>query len=69
MEKPAILGGDPTVRSTEREFEESQRWPQVGVDEIDGIRAVFADGNISTHPVIQALENAYSDRIGHQPID
>jgi perosamine synthetase len=64
MEKLALQGGNKAVQSSQNRFEEQTRWPQMGKDELNSINTLFEDANISTHPVIRDLENAYSERIG-----
>lgn len=66
MEKPAILGGPAAVTCDERQFAASQRWPDLGQDELRNIGALFEDADISTHPVIRELENAYCRRFQRQ---
>lgn len=58
--RPAILGGDPEVRITPEEFARTQRWPNLGEEELGAVARLFRDGNISTHPVIRELEGAYA---------
>ncbi|MFK7912004.1 MAG: DegT/DnrJ/EryC1/StrS family aminotransferase [Akkermansiaceae bacterium] len=60
-DKPAILGGEPTVTCSEEEFEKANAWPILGNDELDAINQLFHDGNISTHPIIGELEQGYCE--------
>jgi len=60
-DKPAILGGSPTVIFTTEEFEMATAWPLLGEDELTAIQRLFLDRNISTHPVIGELERAYCE--------
>jgi perosamine synthetase len=64
MEKLAIQGGKKAVQSSINIFDEQTRWPQIGKNELNAINSLFEDANISTHPVIRDLENAYCERIG-----
>lgn len=64
MNKPAILGGSPVTSYSSEEFHRSQRWPNLGTEELDAISRLFTEGNISTHPVIRELESAYANFAG-----
>lgn len=64
MGKLALEGGQKAVQSAQNTFEDQTCWPQIGKDELNSINSLFEDANISTHPVIRDLENAYSERIG-----
>lgn len=63
MGYPAILGGDKAVNLTAIEFDSAVRWPQIGNDEIKSIAHIFDDSNISTHPIIREIEQAYASRM------
>ena len=64
MGKLAMEGGQKAVQSSVNTIDEQTRWPQIGKDELKSINTLFEDANISTHPVIRDLENAYCERIG-----
>lgn len=64
MEKLALLGGVSSVKSNLEIVEKQTQWPQVGNEELATISTLFSDANISTHPIIRDLENAYSEQIG-----
>lgn len=66
IEKPALLGGESAVRFSENEMTTALAWPNLGEEEITAIRRVFADHNISTHPVIGELEEAYAAFAGRK---
>lgn len=55
-EQPAILGGSPAVTAR---HEEANRWPLLTTEDENEVLQVMRDGNISTHPVIRELEQAY----------
>ncbi len=65
-EIPSILGGQPAVNFTEPEIAAARAWPDLGDEELDAIRRLFLDRNISTHPVIGELESAYQDLTGRR---
>lgn len=54
---PAILGGDPAV--TMDHFPANQ-WPRLTKEDEAAVVQVMRDGGISTHPVVQELENDYA---------
>jgi perosamine synthetase len=66
MDKPAILGGKPSVAQDAESFRQSQRWPVLGTQELGAIERLFQDANISTHPVIRELESAYAAFSGRE---
>lgn len=58
---PAILGGVPAVTLS---HESSNKWPDLTHDDEKAVLQIMRDGNISTHPVIRELENAYAEFTG-----
>lgn len=56
---PASLGGTPAVDLPDSELESAFAWPNLGDEELAAIARLFRDRNISTHPVIGELEDAY----------
>jgi perosamine synthetase len=52
----AILGGAPAVTE---DHAKANKWPQLTADDEQAVLQVIHDGNISTHPVIRELEQAY----------
>ncbi|MES2995461.1 MAG: aminotransferase class I/II-fold pyridoxal phosphate-dependent enzyme [Verrucomicrobiota bacterium] len=60
IEKPALLGGSPAVNLSDETISDAFAWPHLGREELDAISRLFADRNISTHPVIGELEDAYA---------
>ena len=60
---PAILGGEPAVTIS---HEESNRWPDLSVEDEEAVLGVMRDGNISTHKVIRELENSYAECTGRR---
>ena len=65
-DKPAILGGEPAVRCSAEELDAAFAWPNLGDEELDAICRLFNDRNISTHPVIGELEEAYQELTGRK---
>lgn len=57
--KAAILGGPAAVT---HEHEPVCRWPHFDARDEQAVLAVLRDGNVSTHPVIRDLEQAYAVR-------
>jgi perosamine synthetase len=64
MGKLALQGGKKSIQTSPVKIKTQTQWPQIGQDELVSISTLFKDANISTHPVIKELENAYSERIG-----
>lgn len=58
---PAILGGAPAVTLDQRE---ANRWPLLTEDDEHAVLQILRDGDISTHPVIRALEDDYRHYTG-----
>lgn len=63
---PAILGGTPAVKFSAGELAAATAWPDLGDEELAAIQRLFADRNISTHPVIGELEAAYCQVTGRR---
>ncbi len=59
--KPAILGGTPAVSAF---GDKGNKWPLLTADDENEVLRVMRDGNISTHPVIRELEQAYQEYTG-----
>jgi dTDP-4-amino-4,6-dideoxygalactose transaminase len=57
--KAEILGGPISVT---HDHEPVCRWPHFDAQDEQAILAVLRDGNVSTHPVIRELEQAYAAR-------
>jgi len=64
MGKLALQGGEKSIHTSADRIKAQTQWPQIGQEELASISTLFEDANISTHPVIRALENAYAARIG-----
>jgi len=58
---PAILGGIPAV-TLDQEIANS--WPHFTAEDEQAVLQVIRDGNVSTHPVIRALEVDYKEFTG-----
>lgn len=58
---PAILGGAPAVTLDHGPV---NKWPDLTTDDENVVLQIMRDGNISTHPVIRELENAYAELTG-----
>jgi dTDP-4-amino-4,6-dideoxygalactose transaminase len=56
---PAILGGKPAIRD---EHAINCKWPILEEDDLAAVRKVLQDGDISTHPIRQELEAAYTKK-------
>lgn len=63
---PAILGGTPAVQISPADLAAATAWPDLGDEELAAIQRLFADRNISTHPVIGELEDAYRQLTGRR---
>lgn len=57
--EPAILGGPAAVT---HDHAPVCRWPQFDTQDEQALLDVLRDGNVSTHPVIRALEQDYAAR-------
>lgn len=55
----AILGGQPAVT---HDHDTVCRWPHFDADDEQAVLKILHDGNVSTHPVIQELEQDYAER-------
>lgn len=55
-QKPAILGGSPAVTL---DVKAANRWPILTEEDEAAVLEVIRDGDLSTHPVTQALEDDY----------
>jgi perosamine synthetase len=62
-EIPAILGGKPAISG---EHAINCKWPILEDDDLAAVSRILRDGDISTHPVRQELETAYSERFERQ---
>ncbi len=60
-ELPAILGGNPAVTGDQ---EAANAWPNFTEEDEQAVVQVIRDGNVSTHPVIRALEADYAEFTG-----
>ena len=58
---PAILGGPAAVTLDQHE---ANRWPLLTEADEQAVLGVLRDGNISTHPVVQELEQDYATFTG-----
>ena len=58
---PAILGGIPAVNLDQ---EVANSWPNFTAEDEQAVLQVIRDGNVSTHPVIRALESDYMEFTG-----
>lgn len=58
---PAILGGKPAVTLDQ---DAANAWPNFTEEDEKAVLQVMRDGNVSTHPVIRQLEEAYSKFTG-----
>jgi len=58
---PAILGGIPAVNLDQ---EAANAWPNFTAEDEQAVLQVIRDGNVSTHPVIRALESDYMEFTG-----
>lgn len=63
-QRPAILGGDPAVTVDREKVKEANRWPIIGDEEIAAVTEVLRSGELSLHPVTQALEDDYRSWLG-----
>lgn len=62
--RPAILGGGKAVTLGPSVIKDANRWPIFGDEEIAAVTEVLRDGDLSLHPVTQALENDYRAWLG-----
>lgn len=58
---PAILGGNKSISLCQ---DEALRWPLIDTADEDAVLGVLRSGDISIHPVVQELEDAYKERTG-----
>ncbi|MGB2986783.1 MAG: DegT/DnrJ/EryC1/StrS family aminotransferase [Phycisphaerae bacterium] len=63
-DRPAILGGSKAVTLDPSVIEQANRWPIVGEEEIAAVTEVLESGDLSLHPVTQALEDDYRSWLG-----
>ncbi len=63
MSRPAILGGRPALNG---EPLEAHRWPILGEAEVEAVRAVLADGDLSFHAETRRLEEDYARLCGRR---
>lgn len=61
LDIPAILGGTPAVTDDQ---DAANVWPIFTEEDEDAVVQIIRDGNVSTHPVIQALEADYANFTG-----
>lgn len=61
---PAILGGKPAVTVDPKTFAEANRWPIITDEDVAAVTEVLRSGELSLHPVTQALEQDYRDWLG-----
>lgn len=62
--RPAILGGTPAVTVDAATFAEANRWPVITEEDVSAVTEVLRSGELSLHPVTQALEQDYRDWLG-----
>ena len=60
-QQPALLGGPPAVTA---DHAAATRWPRLTEADESEVLRVMRDGNISTHPVLFELEEAYRSYFG-----
>lgn len=63
-DRPAILGGQKAVSLESSVIEQANRWPIIGDDEIAAVTEVLRSGQLSIHPITQALEEDYRSWLG-----
>jgi dTDP-4-amino-4,6-dideoxygalactose transaminase len=62
--RPAILGGDKAVTQDPARLKEAERWPVITDEEVAAVTEVLRSGELSLHPVTQALEEDYRSWLG-----
>lgn len=62
-DSPAILGG---TRAISCDHDEVCHWPIIDARDEEAVLGILRDGNVSTHPVIRALEADYAEFTGRR---
>ncbi len=63
-DRPAILGGRPAVTMDPARIADANRWPIITDEEVDVVTEILRSGELSIHPVAQALESDYREFLG-----
>lgn len=63
QQTPAILGGEPAVTLDQSQ---ANKWPIITDEDEQSVLDVLRSGNISIHPVVDELEEAYKSLTGRQ---
>lgn len=61
IDRPAVLGGSPAITLPQ---DEALRWPIITEEDERAVLDVLRSGELSIHPVVLELEQAFRDRFG-----